>query len=31
VQALWGRPVHLETVVDGELYVMHADGKEKEE
>jgi stage V sporulation protein R len=31
VQALWGRPVHLETVVDGELYVMHADGKDKEE
>lgn len=23
---LWGRPVHLETVVDGELYVMHCDG-----
>jgi stage V sporulation protein R len=31
VQALWGRTVHLETVVDGELYVMHADGKDKEE
>jgi stage V sporulation protein R len=25
---LWGRPVHLETVVDGELYVMHCDSAE---
>jgi stage V sporulation protein R len=31
VQALWGRQVHLETVVDGELYVMHADGKERDD
>ena len=25
---LWGRPVHLETVVDDEVYVMHYDGSE---
>jgi len=31
VHMLWGRPVHLETVVDGEPHVMHCDGKGKDE
>jgi stage V sporulation protein R len=31
VHALWGRPVHLETSVDGETVVMHYDGEEHEE
>lgn len=31
VQQLWGRPVHLETVVDGETVVMHYDGEEHDE
>jgi stage V sporulation protein R len=28
---LWGRPVHLETVVDDESYVLHYDGSEHTE
>jgi stage V sporulation protein R len=28
VHALWGRPVHLETVADGEPLVMRYDGEE---
>jgi len=31
VQKLWGRQVHLETVLDGEPIVMHYDGKEHTE
>lgn len=31
VYTLWGRPVHLETVVDGETLVMHYDGEEHDE
>ncbi|HEX8162948.1 MAG TPA: SpoVR family protein [Pyrinomonadaceae bacterium] len=31
VHALWGRPVHLETVADGEPVVMHYDGEGHEE
>jgi stage V sporulation protein R len=31
VFALWGRPVHLETIVDDERVVMHYDGQEHEE
>lgn len=31
VYTLWGRPVHLETVVDGEKIVMHYDGEEHDE
>jgi stage V sporulation protein R len=31
VYTLWGRPVHLETVIDGERTVMHYDGNEHEE
>ena len=31
VHALWGRAVHLETMVDGERLVMHYDGEEHEE
>jgi stage V sporulation protein R len=31
VQKLWGRPVHLETVVDGDTLVMHYDGKQYDE
>jgi stage V sporulation protein R len=31
VQKLWGRDVHLETVVDGEPLVMHYDGSEHDE
>jgi stage V sporulation protein R len=31
VHTLWGRPVHLETIVDGERSVMHFDGEEHEE
>jgi stage V sporulation protein R len=31
VHALWGRPVHLETVVDDERVVMRYDGQEHEE
>ena len=31
VYMLWGRPVHLETVVDDEKVVMHYDGEEHEE
>ncbi|MFL6230998.1 MAG: SpoVR family protein [Pyrinomonadaceae bacterium] len=31
VHTLWGRPVHLETVVDGEPVVMHYDGEEHDE
>jgi stage V sporulation protein R len=31
VQRLWGRDVHLETVVDGDSLVMHYDGREHDE
>ena len=31
VQKLWGRQVHLETILDGEPIVMHYDGKEHTE
>jgi stage V sporulation protein R len=31
VHALWGRPVHLETIVDDERVVMHYDGQEHDE
>jgi stage V sporulation protein R len=31
VYQLWGRPVHLETTVDGESVVMHYDGNEHDE
>jgi stage V sporulation protein R len=31
VQQLWGRPVHLETVVDDERVVMHYDGEDHDE
>jgi stage V sporulation protein R len=31
VQALWGRPVHLETIADGEPVVMSYDGEEHDE
>jgi stage V sporulation protein R len=31
IYTLWGRPVHLETVVDGETIVMHYDGQEHDE
>lgn len=31
VYTLWGRPVHLETIVDDERVVMHYDGQEHEE
>lgn len=31
VQALWGRPVHLETVVDDDCLVMHYDGEDHNE
>jgi stage V sporulation protein R len=31
VHTLWGRPVHLETVADGEPTVMHYDGEGHEE
>ena len=31
VYTLWGRPVHLETIVDEEQTVMHYDGEEHEE
>jgi stage V sporulation protein R len=31
VHTLWGRPVHLETVVDDERMVMHYDGQEHDE
>src|SRR5438067_6006411 len=31
VHTLWGRPVHLETVVDDERVVMHYDGQEHDE
>jgi stage V sporulation protein R len=31
VYTLWGRPVHLETVVDDERMVMHYDGQEHDE
>ena len=31
VHTLWGRPVHLETVVDDERVVMHYDGEEHDE
>ncbi|HEX8707811.1 MAG TPA: SpoVR family protein [Pyrinomonadaceae bacterium] len=31
VHTLWGRPVHLETIVDGERVVMHYDGEEHDE
>jgi len=31
VFALWGRPVHLETIVDDERVVMHYDGQEHDE
>jgi stage V sporulation protein R len=31
VYMLWGRPVHLETVVDAERVVMHYDGEDHEE
>jgi len=31
VHKLWGRQVHLETVLDGEPIVMHYDGKEHTE
>src|SRR5918911_506506 len=31
VYSLWGRPVHLETVVDDERVVMHYDGQEHDE
>ncbi len=31
VYTLWGRPVHLETIVDEERVVMHYDGEEHEE
>jgi len=31
VYKLWGRPVHLETVVDNETLVMHFDGQEHDE
>jgi stage V sporulation protein R len=31
VYTLWGRPVHLETVVDDERVVMHYDGQEHDE
>jgi stage V sporulation protein R len=31
VYTLWGRPVHLETVVDDERLVMHYDGQEHDE
>jgi hypothetical protein len=28
---LWGRPVHLETMVDDERVVMHYDGEDHDE
>jgi stage V sporulation protein R len=31
VHALWGRPVHLETIVDEERVVMHYDGEDHDE
>jgi stage V sporulation protein R len=31
VQKLWGRPVHLETVVDDETTTLHYDGEEHSE
>ncbi len=31
VHTLWGRPVHLETINDGEQVVMHYDGEEHDE
>ena len=31
VHALWGRPVHLETIVDDERVIMHYDGEDHEE
>jgi stage V sporulation protein R len=31
VYALWGRPVHLETMIDDERVVMHYDGEEHDE
>ncbi len=31
VHALWGRPVHLETIVDDERVVMHYDGEDHDE
>jgi stage V sporulation protein R len=31
VQKLWGRPVHLETVVEGDSLVMHYNGEEHDE
>lgn len=31
VYTLWGRPVHLETLIDSDICVMHFDGEEHEE
>jgi stage V sporulation protein R len=31
VHTLWGRPVHLETVVDEERVVMHYNGEDHDE
>jgi stage V sporulation protein R len=31
VHSLWGRPVHLETVIDEEPTVLHYDGEEHQE